>query len=102
MGNSLASPVAFITSNDIAVNYPDWKFGGAKVLRQYKTKGDPIMSNEFMPCRTASTVGQSMWVAPVFMEGKNENLDVVARNSRVSYLPHLHFRYHVFSFRENG
>ena len=28
------------------------------------------MSNEFMPCRTASTVGQPMWVAPLFMEGK--------------------------------
>ncbi len=25
------------------------------------------MSNEFMPCRTASTVGQPMWVAPLFM-----------------------------------
>ena len=32
-----------------------------------KTNGDPIMSNEFMPCRTASTVGQPMWVAPLFM-----------------------------------
>ena len=70
MGNSLASPVAFITSSDISVNYPEWKFGGAKVLRQYKTKGDSIVSNEFMPFRTASTVGLPMWVAPLFMEGK--------------------------------
>ncbi len=60
------------------------------------------MSNEFMPCRTASTVGQPMWVAPLFMEGKNENLDVVARNSSVSYLYHFRFRFHVFSFWENG
>ena len=60
------------------------------------------MSNAFMPRRTASTEGQPMWVAPLFMEGKNENHDVVARNRSVSYLPQFHFRFHVFSFRENG
>ena len=60
------------------------------------------MSNAFVPCRTASTAGQPIWVAPLFMEGKDENLDVVAPNSRVSKLPHLPFEYHVFSFRENG
>lgn len=49
-----------------------------------KTKGDPTMSNAFVPCRTASTMGQPIWVAPLFMEGKDENLDVVAPNSRVS------------------
>lgn len=63
---------------------PDGYSGGAKVLRQHKTKGDPTMSNAFMPCRTASTMGQPIWVAPLFMEGKDENLDVVAPNSRVS------------------